>query len=273
MSTCIEAERAQRTTTQRTAGKAPREKERRPIALGVRDLAILGWMAEHRFSTKELLVDRFYSSSTRIRPGAKPSGSYGSQRIGQLEREGYLRRSRYRVHSTAPLLLSDLGYRLLHGRELALGYHPLADLDIESFEHDVWAQRLRIAFERDLGCSRWRTERSLKMAAGKAGLPYVPDARFYSPNGQAWNLEVERTPKRADRLKTLLGERAQASRKSAILYVLDRRFSEFYRDQMAITPNPGVFFITHFDDLSRVSGGANGWHPMPIKKVFGEVRS
>ena len=98
-----------------------------------------------------------------------------------------------------------------------------------------------------------------------------PDGRFYGVDGQPWNLEVERTPKRLDRLREVIGIRAEASRKSRVLYVLDRRFSDFYREQMAISVNPECFYVAHFDDLSRASCVGRPGVSSPLKRLFGGV--
>ncbi|MCC6811845.1 MAG: hypothetical protein IT381_30755 [Deltaproteobacteria bacterium] len=246
--------------------------KRSGVVVSERDLDLFEWVAEHRFSTKELLVERFYSDPTKLRAGTQASGQYGAVRLRALLRDGYLRPSRYRILRVAPLLVSDVGYRLLHGLGRVPEYRALPDIDIENFEHDVWVQRLRIAFERDHGCKNWSTERALKLAQQERQLPYLPDGRFNSADGQAWNLEVERTPKRLDRLKELLSLRARTSRKTRVLYVLDRRFSEFYRAQMAVTENPAVFHIAHFDDLATAHLGGNDWAATSIAQLFGGNR-
>jgi hypothetical protein len=227
------------------------------------------WVAEHRFSTKALLIERFYAEPSRVREGAKASGQYGAVRLRAMLREGYLKPSRYRVLREAPLLVSELGYRVLHGLGRVPEYRTLPDIDIENFEHDVWVQKLRIAFERDYGCKRWATERAMKLAQQEKQLPYIPDGRFYDAGGHAWNLEVERTPKRLDRLREVIGTRAEASRKSRVLYVLDRRFSDFYREQMALSVNPTCFYVAHFDDLNRVSCVGQPGASSSLKRLLG----
>ena len=248
-----------------------REKKRAGVVVSERDLELFEWVAEHRFSTKELLVERFYSEPTRLREGAQASGQYGAVRLRALVRQGYLKPSRYRILREAPLLVSDLGYRVLHGLGRVPDYRALPDIEVENFEHDVWVQRLRIAFEREHGCKNWSTERVMKLAQQDRQLPYIPDGRFYGVDGQPWNLEVERTPKRLDRLREVIGIRAEASRKSRVLYVLDRRFSDFYREQMAISVNPECFYVAHFDDLSRASCVGRPGVSSPLKRLFGGV--
>ena len=241
------------------------------MVVSERDLELFEWVAEHRFSTKTLLIERFYSEPTKLKEGAKASGQYGAVRLRAMVRQGYLKPSKYRIMREAPLLVSELGYRLLHGIGRVPDYRALPDIEIENFEHDVWVQRLRIAFEREHGCKSWSTERAMKLAQQDRQLPYIPDGRFYGHDGQAWNLEVERTPKRLDRLREVIGTRAEASRKSRVLYVLDRRFSDFYREQMAISVNPECFYVAHFDDLSRVSCVGRPGVSSTMKSIFGGV--
>ena len=128
--------------------------------------------------------------------------------------------------------------------------------------------KLRIDFERDYGCSNWHTERELRIRNGEKALPYVPDARFQAADGQAWSLEVERTSKRAERLRGLLDARARASRSSKLLYILDRRFFEHYRGLIAVTVNPGAFHLICFDDLVTVYVGADNWRAQSLSTVL-----
>lgn len=246
-----------------------RDIKRKGVVVSERDLELFEWVAKHRFSTKALLIERFYSEPKRLRDGAQASGQYGAVRLRAMIHQGYLRLSKYRVLREAPLLVSELGYRVLHGLGRLPDYRTLPDMDIENFEHDVWVQKLHIAFERDYGCKSWVTERAMKLAQEARALPYLPDGRFYGADGQPWNLEVERTPKRLDRLKEVLAVRAQSSKKTRVLYVLDRRFSDFYRAQMALTENPGVFCVTHFDELSRAFAiGDKRW--ISLAGLFGQ---
>lgn len=256
-----------------SAEEPVRGRSRRPgVVISARDLELLSWVAEHRFSTKAILIERFYSEPSRLKEGAQASGQYGAVRLRMLIKQGYLRPSRYRILREAPLLVSDLGYKVLHGVGRLAEYRGFPDIDIENFEHDVWAQRCRIQLERDHGCHSWVTERAMKAMQQEKELPYLPDGRFLSSAGQAWNLEVERTPKRLDRLKNILDTRARASRRSKVLYVLDRRFSEFYRHLMSVTVNPGCFFATHFDDFANVLCGSAGWRSLPLGEVLSSSR-
>src|SRR5258708_4260574 len=118
-------ENEQRDTTIDTRSRREASKAERQIVLSERDLALFEWIAEHRFSTKQLLIDRFFSAPTRLRPGATKSGEYAAGRLKRLEHTGYLRRSRYRVLNESPLLLSEQGYALLHGRELSLSFRAV----------------------------------------------------------------------------------------------------------------------------------------------------
>jgi hypothetical protein len=254
-------------------GEGKERKEGRVKAIGVgaveitaRDVEVLEWVCEHYFSTKAILLERFFGEPMFLTRGQQ-TGQYGSRRVTKLEREGYLQPSRYKVLGQVPLLLSPLGYKLLHGRERALAHHHIPDIDIANFEHDVWVQRLRTKFELGFGATRWKTDRLLQRIQSEKQLPYVPDGRFYV-GAQAWNLEVERTPKRKDRLREILKVRAEGSTKTRVLYVLDRRFSDFYREHMAVTVNPGCFFITYFDDLDQVHWVGSDGAALPLQTLF-----
>ena len=236
------------------------------VEIGARDIELLEWVSDHYFSTKAVLLERFFAEAKGLTLGKK-TGQYGSRRITKFEREGYLRPSRYRVMGQVPLLLSGLGYKLLHGQGVATSHHHVPDIDIANFDHDVWVQRLRTRFEIGYGAERWLTDRVLQRIQAEKQLPYVPDARFYVGD-QAWNLEVERTPKRKDRLKEILEARAAGSKKTKVLYVLDRKFSDYYREKMAVTENPGCFYIAHFDDLETVFSVGDGVAQGAIRDVL-----
>jgi hypothetical protein len=207
---------------------------------------VLGWIAEHRWSTQGLLGEAFFSTPNplKVSQGRKPSGKYGRERLWALEREGYIQPSRYRVGTTVPLTLSPRGYSLLHGQGMVEWAHPFPDIDVARFEHEILVQRLRILFER-MGALGWKTERMLSQLNRSEGLPYVPDAQFEIGN-QQFALEAERTLKAKKRLHEFLEQRAKANKRTKMIYVLPERllapFSKAIADARAAFV-PGLFVL------------------------------
>lgn len=231
---------------------APRARRgRRPgLTLSERDLDVLEWIAEHRWSTREILVEALYSEPNpeKMRPGKKPSGKYGRGRVAQLERAGFIHPSFIKIGSTVPLLLTPRGYDVLHGQGRVEWAHPFPDIDASRFSHEILVQKLRLALEK-FGAEQWLSERRLAQINRKDGLPYVPDARFHAPGGK-FALEVERTLKAKKRLHEFLKVRAKSNQSTKMLYVLPERllkpFGKAIGDSFARF-EPGLYVLSAED--------------------------
>ena len=231
---------------------------RRPgLTLSERDLDVLEWIAEHRWSTRELLVDALYSEPNpeKMRAGVVPSGKYGRERVAKLERAGFIHPSFIKIGTTVPLLLTPRGYDVLHGQGRAEWAHPFPDIDASRFSHEILLQRLRIVLGK-MGASSWICERRLSQMNRRSGLPYVPDARFEA-GGRKFALEFERTLKAKKRLHEFLKVRAKSNQHTKMLYVLPERLLASFRK--AITDSwsefsVGLYVLTEEDFVSGQAG-------------------
>lgn len=266
------------TTIALEAKETPQKRRgRRPgLTLSQRDLDVLGWIAEHRWSTQGLLLEAFFANPNplKVSAGRKPSGKYGRERLWALEREGYIQPSRYRVGTTVPLLLSPRGYSLLHGQGMVEWAHPFPDIDVARFEHEILIQRLRVMLER-MGAREWKTERMLSQLNRSEGLPYVPDAKF-EIGGYWYALEAERTLKAKKRLHEFLGQRAKANKRTRMLYVLPERllspFAKAIKDSFSQF-TPGLFVLVqeefpHGGKPLLVRCLNSGWATMPLSDLL-----
>lgn len=235
-----------------------------------RDLSVLEWVAEHRFSTAELLIKACYSKPAPKRlQGKAPSGTYGSVRIAKLVRDGFLSASAYRIGKTVPLLLSQKGYNLLHGIGRVEWAQFIPEIGMATFEHECWIQRLRILFEDKHGATNWNSERLLKQFRRDKAFPYIPDARF-TAGGHAWVLELERTQKNSGRIKELLEIREQANKKTRMVYVMPRALMETFCEVM--TKNgmafPQGLYLVAMEDLETAYCNRAAWKPMPLADLL-----
>ena len=214
-----------------------------------RDLNVLQWVAEHRFSTAEILVKACFSTPDKKRlRGKAPSGAYGGVRIAKLVRDGFLTASAYRIGKTTPLLLSQKGYNVLHGQGRVEWAHPFPDLDAARFEHELLIQTLRLKLE-ELGVKEWRSERQLSWVNRVKHLPFVPDAQFKA-GGWTWNLEIERTLKSKERRKKGFEVRAKHS-DERFLYVVPESIwsavSESIKTNALLGFEGGIYWFNEAD--------------------------
>ena len=236
-----------------------------------RDIAVLEWVAEHRFSTAELIIKACYSKPDPKRlKGKAPSGTYGSVRIAKLVHDGFLTASTYRIGKTVPLLLSQKGYNLLHGIGRVEWAQFIPEIGMATFEHECWIQRLRILFEDKHGATNWNSERLLKQFRRDKSFPYVPDARF-TAGGHAWVLELERTQKNSGRIKELLEIREKANKKTRMVYVMPQAMIETFREVISknVMTFPQGLYIVPMEDLETAYCNRSMWKPMPLADLLG----
>jgi hypothetical protein len=225
------------------------------------DLGVFEWLAEHRWSTRETLVEAFYSQpeSWKLREGEKPSGAYGVQRITKLIRSGYLRQSKFRIGSVVPLLLTQVGYGVLHGQGMAEWAHHLEEIDPATLEHERIAQALRLQLEA-LGVTGWMTERNLSWANRAKGLQFVSDAQFDS-GGYRWCLEVERRLKSKERRSQGFAVRARASNTVRYLYVIPAAILGAVQESMKLQSFELGLYVWRESDFR--AGKASVWSLFP----------
>jgi hypothetical protein len=264
-------------TVAQASKEAPKSRRgRRPgLTLSERDLLVLEWIAEHRWSTRELLIEALYSKPNpeKMRPGVVASGKYGRGRVAELERAGFIHPSFVKIGTTVPLLLTPRGYDILHGQGRAEWAHPFPDIDASRFSHDLLLQRLRIALGK-LGAEAWISERRLSQINRRSGLPYVPDARFEA-RGIKFAVEFERTLKAKKRLHEFLKIRAEANKQTKMIYLLPERLFEPFKKAIKeafVSFHVGLYVLTVEDFQSHkklfVQCCNSGWRSMALEDLL-----
>ena len=210
-----------------------------------RDLAVLEWVAEERFSTAELLVRACFSSPDPKRlQGKAASGTYGSVRIAKLVRDGFLTASQYRLGKTVPLLLSLKGYSLLHGQGRVEWAQFIPELSLGTIEHELLIQDLRLKLTQ-LGATKWQCERFLSWKNRAKQMRFVPDAKFEA-GGLTWNLEIERSLKSKKRRQDALELRAKVD--ARFLYVVPESLWEAVKETVPLIGfESGMYWLSEAD--------------------------
>ena len=207
-----------------------------------RDLAVLEWVAEERFSTAELLVRACFSSPDPKRlQGKAASGTYGSVRIAKLIRDGFLTASQYRLGKMVPLLLSLKGYSLLHGQGRVEWAQFIPELSLGTIEHELLIQDLRLKLTQ-LGVTKWRCERFLSWKNCAKQTRFVPDACFEA-GGSTWYLEIERSLKAKKRRAEALELRSKVD--ARFLYVVPESIWEAVKETVPMSDfESGIYWLS-----------------------------
>lgn len=210
-----------------------------------RDLDVLQWVAEERFSTAELLVRACFSSPDPKRlQGKAASGTYGNVRIAKLVRDGFLTPSQYRLGKTVPLLLSLKGYSVLHGQGRVEWAQFIPEVSLGTIEHELLIQDLRLKLTQ-LGATNWRCERFLSWRNRASELRFVPDAKF-DAGGFGWNLEIERSLKSKKRRREALELRSRIDER--FLYVVPASLWEAVKETVPPTGfESGMYWLSEAD--------------------------
>jgi len=238
-----------------------------------RDLAVLEWVAEERFSTAELLVRACFSSPDPKRlQGKAASGTYGSVRIAKLISDGFLTVSQYRIGKTVPLLLSLKGYSLLHGQGRIEWAQFIPELSLGTIEHELLIQDLRLKLTQ-LGATNWRCERFLSWKNRAKQMRFVPDAQFEA-GGSTWNLEIERSLKAKKRRQEALELRSNVD--ARFLYVVPESLWEAVKETLPPTGfESGMYWLSEADArqgrLTVKCRYSDPWawqHEMPLAELL-----
>ena len=166
------------------------------------DLAALRWIGEQGAVRADLL---------RRLPGGPPTDTAARRRVDRWHDAGLVARRRFLVGEPPVVWLTAHGLRLVgcpyRSREPPVG--RLAHL------HAVGVVRLAVEAH---GGHRWVSERALARRR-RAPDAHLPDGRFHTPAGVETAVEVELTPKGAERLERIVDELTVDY--AAVLYVVD----------------------------------------------------
>lgn len=206
------------TITALTDARAHRRLAARPLRLGERDLALLRWLARHRFATAAQVGERFAIGRNRC-----------ARRLGQLAAAGYVERRE-------PFRAPSVYFVTRSGLKLAESELPPARLDVRTYRHDLGVVSLAVEFE--LAGLRTVTEREMRVreftGLGIYAARYTPEPSEHSPrrhfadlavehgDGRLEVFELELTPKRSRRLRAILKAYRRSPHVSAVVYYVER---------------------------------------------------
>ena len=148
-----------------------------------RDTEILKMCLEQKFLLLRHIAVRFF------REGANMY-KVPARRVNLLMKNGYLSAVKPRVGHETLYLTTPRGVRHLKDQELSSGLRTVENVDLKTYDHDVWVTEVRIIMEQAL--FEWTSERVLRK---EAKLGKVPDGIISSGDRYSFLVEVERTLK------------------------------------------------------------------------------
>jgi hypothetical protein len=168
-------------------------REKKWVALQPRDYALVAFLSEQKFGTREHVARKFFpgrgaSDNERTRPD-----QVAYRRLLILGQFDLLEKRHVRTDSTQLYQPSRIALGKLSERgEDVLPY--LSSIDIRTYEHDRRVTDVRIALEW-FGVKSWQSERRLSQSGWKG---HRPDATFHVGQNVC-GLEMELARKRDDR--------------------------------------------------------------------------
>ena len=193
-------------------------KRARPVRLGERDLAILAWLARHRFASASQIGERFGIGLNRT-----------CRRLGQLGAAGYVLRLRPFTSPSVYLATSA-------GVDVAGSDLPPARLDVRTYRHDLGVTDL--AIELELAGLQTVSEREMRVResarSGSYAARFSPEQNGTSPrrhfpdlaveleDGSVSAFELELTPKRTRRLRAILKAYRRSPHIARVVYYVER---------------------------------------------------
>ncbi|MFH0984435.1 MAG: hypothetical protein V1882_02745 [Candidatus Omnitrophota bacterium] len=148
-----------------------------------RDTEILKMCLEQKFLLLRQIAKRFFPESGNVY-------KVPARRVNLLMKHGYLRAVKPRVSHETLYLTTSSGVKYLKSLNLSSGLRPLRNVDLKTYEHDVWVTEVRIIMEE--AWFEWTSERVLRKEAKRQK---VPDGMIFSGDRYSFLVEVERTLK------------------------------------------------------------------------------
>jgi hypothetical protein len=191
-----------------------------------RDEQILAWLSRQRFASAEQVGLRFAIGDNR-----------SSRRLGELAAAGLLEREQ-------PFLAPSVYLVTARGLAVVRASLPVPRVDVRTFRHDRGVCGLVVGYE--LAGATTVTEREMRAAEAAGSGPYA--ARFFGGSGRPRRhfpdllvrsgtgfmaIELELTPKRTRRLRSILRAYRRASHITRVLYLSDRRAVLAQLEQLA----------------------------------------
>jgi len=179
---------------------SPKVRSAKGYRLTERELDVLEFILEMKFSTLEALHGKFF----KVTKGGSTSNSliWAKQRISHLVKTEMVQ-ILTEVCNRPLYVLTQKGYRFLKNSRPTKNYcRPLFDVDGRIFDHDQRVTQVRIALESSGLIKEWISERQLsEIDEVKKYLPteFRPDAIYINHQGQKVAFELEIARKSKDR--------------------------------------------------------------------------
>ena len=148
-----------------------------------RDAEILRICLEQKFLLLRQIAKKFFPKSRSIY-------KVPARRVNLLMKYGYLKAVKPRVGHETLYLTTPRGVSHLKGQELSRGLRVVENVDLKTYDHDVWVTDVRIIMEQ--APFDWTSERILRKQAERCK---VPDGMLSSADHYSFLVEVERTLK------------------------------------------------------------------------------
>ncbi len=170
---------------------------RGPVRLVSRDLEILEFILDMKFSSLEEVFQKFFSV-TKAETRAK-SSDWARDRLARLEQYGYLKSFQVGVPQVKYYIATEKAYQsILTSREVEKLPKHMNTIDHRILIHDRMVLKSRIEFEKVQPEGKWISDRKLRAGmASMFGLPsaYIPDAIYELPTGERVAFELENAHK------------------------------------------------------------------------------
>lgn len=181
-----------------------KEKTKSQMILTNRDLEIIKFILEMKYSSVEDIYQRFFKINFLGLESLTNRAAY--RRLQLLEENGYLTSSRNFIVNEKIYLATPKSYYLLLNTstsELFISY-PLKKIDHRTFDHDHMLVEIRHKLESLEKVNCWKSDRYLKSTnefSDLNSLNIVPDAIYADADDQKFALELELTLKSKERYR------------------------------------------------------------------------
>jgi hypothetical protein len=224
-----------------------------PLRLVPREIELLEFVLDQKFSNLEALYLRFYQGEK------SRSSRYAYQRLHLLQQHGFLTPVRVFTEGCYYYLASELAHAIVQGqRPERVISPPTQQIDFRTFEHDRRVMLARVHREKKGEVANWLSERRLKQewtteSGYQLAREYMPDAIFTNRAGGRVAFELELAAKTRERLAK------KVSRFLEVMKSPDGAFSRtlfvactepVYQLLLSVTrPYPELFKVLRYEEI------------------------
>ena len=176
-----------------------------------RDIQVMRWIHEQKFMTERQIRQVFWK-------GISQNSREDYKRLSELEKAGYLKRSKQNIYRYVLYMVSAKGIRQLRAYGYDQGLGEIRDVDYSLYRHDTAVTDLRILFH-GLGYPEWISER---VVSKRNDLRRLPDAMIYH-QGHYLAIELEFSQKSKKRYQRIFYDYELDAQMHAVVYVVDSK--------------------------------------------------